>query len=189
MINFTIPEWNCNYYYNNIERILEYTQDPQILEYLDSPDRTIMVQGNIHRTQFSSDNPENHWWFRITGVGQGSIHVFVCLRYKYPPEYGDKYYDECLTPESDTDVAPQYLRENGNYWELVRISYSQDKSVHIVNKNVESNPPKPRPNKGLNIINPKTGQSVHIVNKKVESNPIHNKRLDIIDPETGEPLF
>jgi hypothetical protein len=119
-----------NYTHENIVTLLQNIPE-QGLNYLSNhPSDYILVNGDIHRSQYSSSNPLNYYWFKIKGfqdeeeiMSLRSIHIYVCFR-TYNYSHYTKGYEagECINPESYTDVAD--VSGLMGQWEFAGITYS-----------------------------------------------------------------
>jgi hypothetical protein len=118
-----------NYTHDNIITLLQYIPEQGISYLANHMTDFIIVKGDIHRSQYSSSNPDNYFWFKIEGYQDGqeirfirSIHIFVCFRlYEY--SYNERGYiaGECINPESYTDIAD--VSNLIGQWEFAGITY------------------------------------------------------------------
>lgn len=120
---------NTNYNQQNIIDILKMIRDPTIQYLIRHPVDTLTVFGDIHNSQWTSDNPKNHYWFKIKGFSStidtsflSSIHIYVCFRL-YKIIKGRYIPQKCINPpmKKQTDIAD--ISKLTGFWEFVRITY------------------------------------------------------------------
>jgi hypothetical protein len=119
-----------NYTHENIVTLLQNIPEQGINFLSNHPTDFIIVKGDIHRSQYSSSNPSNYYWFKIQGFQNGeeimsirSIHIFVCFRlYRYSKNTEGYVAGECVNPESYTDIAD--VSGLVGQWEFAGITYS-----------------------------------------------------------------
>jgi hypothetical protein len=118
-----------NYTQNNLVNLLQYIPEQGISYLANHLTDSIIVKGDIHRSQYSSSNPDNYFWFKIEGYQDGeeikfmrSIHIFVCFRlYKYSHFTKGYIAGDCINPESYTDIAD--VGKLTGQWEFAGITY------------------------------------------------------------------
>ena len=111
------------------EMLKNNVEDEDIHAMANSKFDSIQVIGDIHKSQFSSNNPHGYYWFKISGKRNGidiphlkSAHIFVCFRmYKYNKNTGLYKFFKCINPRSSTDVA-EVSRLYG-FWEYRGITF------------------------------------------------------------------
>lgn len=104
---------HSNYSHENIVNLLQNIPEHGLSYLANHYQDYLLVKGDIHRSQYSSSNPMNYFWFKIEGNQDGidirsirSIHIYVCFRlYDYNYNIGEYIPGECINPESFTDVA------------------------------------------------------------------------------------
>ena len=155
---------NSNYTQQNIIDILSVINHPTINYLLHSQRDYIKIVGDIHRSQFTSDNPQNYFWFKLQGYMNDFLipelkaaHVYVCFR-QMSLNYNTGQYvmGGCINPEGRTDVAD--ISGLMGFWEYKKITFGLS--------------PKPSPTR--------------TVRKPIKKSP--TKKLQIIDPKTGKPI-
>jgi len=174
---------NSNYTQQNIIDILSVAsmQNPLIYNLMMSPHNYILVEGDIHRSQFTADNTKNNFWFKIKGFTSDGMplaelsaaHIYVCFR-KIIFDYRTQQYviGGCINPRpfKGTDLA-DISRMRGT-WEFVKMTYglSPKNYFQLSNKAALRKPVKKSPSKKLQIIDPKTGKPIKIggAKKKVQ---------------------
>ena len=184
---------NSNYTQQNIIDILSVINHPTINFLIHSQRDYIKVVGDIHRSQFTSDNPENFYWFKIQGYMNDfvipefkAVHVYVCFR-QMQFNYNTRQYvmGGCINPESRTDIAD--ISGLMGFWEFKKITYGlspKPSPTRGPRKAV-----KKAPSKALIRIDPKTGKVVSVANKKSPTKQKSStKKIEIIDPKTGKPI-
>ena len=155
-----------NYHPENIKQIIENINEPVVKDAVKSEKKEVRVIGDIHYTQWTSDNPENHYWFRFSVhdengdaiTGYSGIHVFVCFRVwdfhngKFKP-------GKCIRPNpyKGGDVADISNLYGG--WEMKKITYGFQQSVQQNAEQIKRTIPK-RQRKRISIIDPKTGKKI-----------------------------
>ena len=157
---------NSNYTQQNIIDILSVINHPTLNYLIHSQRDYIKVVGDIHRSQFTSDNPENYFWLKIQAYVNDmllpefrAVHVYVCFR-QFTLDYRTGQYvtGGCINPEGRTDVAD--ISGLMGYWQFKKITYGLSPKVPV--RRVPSKPVKKRERKRLQIIDPKTGKPVQI---------------------------
>lgn len=165
---------NSNYTQQNIIDILSVVsmQNPLIYNLMMSPNDYILVQGDIHRSQFTSDNINNNYWFKIKGyindfpvAELSAAHVYVCFR-KIIFNYINQQYviGGCVNPRpyKGTDLAD--ISNMRGTWEFVKITYGLSPRSYAKRENLKKIPLK-RESKKLQIVDPKTGKPIQIGGK------------------------
>lgn len=111
-----------NYSQRNILDILYSINDPNIQYILNSPNVSdiIIVSGDIHKSQFISDNIYDNFWFKIKAYINhqeiyylSSVHFYVCYNIGYM----------CINPPVDNRGLPIMKGLKGR-WELTGISFN-----------------------------------------------------------------
>lgn len=162
MIRFT--KQNTNYHHQNIIDLLRTINNPVIQNALNDSKKVIQVIGDIHRSQFLADNPEEYYWLRIqifdnTGqviAGYEGIHIFVSFRLFYF-QNGKYIMGQSINPPSkkNTDIAD--ISDLFGFWEFRKMTNSFQNNLI---KQMKQTSPKERIKKPLKIINPKTGKEI-----------------------------
>jgi hypothetical protein len=166
---------DSNYTQQNIIDILTVAsmQNPLIYNLMMSPYHYILVEGDIHRSQFTADNTKNNFWFKIKGFTNdgfpmaelAAAHIYVCYR-KIVFDYRTQQYviGGCVNPRpiKGTDIAD--INRMRGTWEFVKITYGLSPRTHfkLSNKTALKKPVKKSPSKALQIIDPKTGKPIKI---------------------------
>ena len=156
---------HTNYHHQNIIDLVSSINDPVIQNAILDTKNHIKIFGDIHRTQFLSDNPEQYYWVRLSVndeygipiIGYNGIHIFVCFRlFQY--KNGSYIKGECINPPSlnNTDIAD--ITQIFGGWEFRKITYGFKQSI-IENIETKKNN-KPRKKNILKIIDPKTGKEI-----------------------------
>jgi len=166
-----------NYSKDNIVKVLfQACQfDNNLYAYINSNDYIVKVEGDIHRSQWTADNTNNNYWFKVKVYdldmmpqpGYSAIHIYVCFQTMYlnynanPPSF---FLGQCINPPAidGTDLAD--ISSVTGFWSYVNISYGVSPKSYFFNSNNLDikKPPKKRENKKLDIINPKTGQKINV---------------------------
>lgn len=123
---------HSNYNQMNMIQLLNRIPDDFIRYLVNHPTDYIKIMGDIHRSQYSSDNPKNNFWFKIKGYSNDieiphlkSIHIYVCFQlYTYNPKYKKYVHDKCINPptKEHTDLAD--VDNLTGFWDFANISYS-----------------------------------------------------------------
>jgi hypothetical protein len=140
-----------NYNQQNIVDLLNTVPDHNINYLINHPTDHIKVMGDIHRSQITSDNPNNNFWLKIRGLSSefdtgylNSVHIFVCFReYNYNKRARSYTPGKCINPslKSGTDLAD--ISQLSGYWEFVKITFSHAKPIEtIAPKKSTKNPKK-----------------------------------------------
>ena len=117
-----------NYNQQNIIDILSVVNHPTINHLIHSPRDYIRVVGDIHRSQFTSDNPQNYFWFKIQAFVNdmaipelNAVHIYVCFQ-QYVFNYRTKQYilGSCINPEGSTDIAD--ISGLMGFWQFKKIT-------------------------------------------------------------------
>lgn len=126
-----------NYNQQNIVDLLSTIPDPNINYLIHHVSDGIKVMGDIHRSQITSDNPNNNFWLKIRGNSSefdtgylNSVHIFVCFReYNYNKRSKRYTPGKCINPpvRNGTDLAD--ISQLNGYWEFVKITFSHAKPV------------------------------------------------------------
>lgn len=172
----TFSKNNSNYTQQNISDVLMQaarTKDPNIYKYIVSNNYIVKVEGDIHRSQWTSDNTHNNYWIKIKIYdnemmpvpGYSALHIYVCFQTIMFHYQNNKYiFGNCINPNAKkgTDIADISLL-NG-YWSFVDISYGiKPQQYFFESNNIKpKSPPKKPVSKKLDIINPKTGKKIKI---------------------------
>jgi hypothetical protein len=157
---------NSNYTQQNIIDVLSVINHPTINYLIHSQRDYIKVVGDIHRSQFTSDNPQNYFWFKIQGYMNDflipdfkAVHIYVCFR-QMQFNYNTRQYvmGGCINPEGHTDIAD--ISGLMGFWEFKKITFGLS-SRNIVRQG-NRRPVKKLPSKKLEIVDPKTGKAIQI---------------------------
>lgn len=159
MIEFT--KQYTNYHQQNIIDLLRNINHPIIIQALNHSKQVIQVIGDIHRSQFLANNPEEYFWLRIkifdeTGyviAGYESIHIFVAFRL-LNFNNGKYMIGRSINPptKENTDIAD--ISKFVGFWEFRKITNSFESEIK------QTSPKKQRKKNPLKIINPKTGKEI-----------------------------
>ena len=163
---------NSNYTKQNIIDILTVAsmQNQLIYNLMVAPYDYILVEGDIHRSQYTHDNTYNNYWIKIKGfTSEGypiqslkAAHIYLCFRQiEYDYQLRNYIIGNCINPpeKSGTDLAD--ISQMRGTWEFVKITYGL--SPRTMAK--KSGPRKPVPKRKKNvlkIIDPKTGKPIKI---------------------------
>lgn len=164
-----------NYTQQNIIDILTLVSSKNSLIYnlMLSQKSYILVEGDIHRSQFTADNKFNNYWLKIKGYDDNgriinelrAAHIYLCFR-QFMFDYRSQQYkvSSCYNPptKGNTDIAD--ISQLMGMWEFVKITYGIEKP--IIKRNSKKRSIKKRSNKRLEIINPKTGKPISIKIKR-----------------------
>lgn len=168
VIKFT--KENTNYDKQNIFNILSIIPDELIQSLIYSQQDYLVVEGDIHRSQFLAENKMNNYWFKIRGYTSngfsipelGAAHIFVCWR-KFIYDYKTKNFviGKCINPRpfKGTDIAD--ISRLKGYWEYTGITYGSMSNINVNNTSFNQNKVLPKKeSKALKITNPNTGKVV-----------------------------
>lgn len=154
---------NTNYNHDNIKTLIESIPDPIIQHAIYNEKQIVKIHGDIHKSQFLTDNPENYYWLRLSITDEygmpiidySGVHLFLCFRLlKYVKH---KYITgPCINPPSlnNTDIAD--ISNLFGVWEFRKITYGVKQFVQEKQTIIK------RQKKPLQIIDPKTGKLVSI---------------------------
>lgn len=181
VVNFKDGLYN-NYTRQNIIDILSVAamQNPLIYNLMMSPYDYILVEGDIHRSQFTADNTKNNFWIKIKGFTGDDFpipelkaaHIYLCFR-NIVFDYRSQQFiiGGCTNPEpyKGTDIA-NISQMNGT-WEFVKMTYGLSPRSYFQqsNKAALRKPVKKSPSKALKIIDPKTGKAIKVGGAKKKS--------------------
>lgn len=176
-MNVVFTKEETNYTKENIEQIINSISFTDSLRGIyNNSNYKIMVMGDIHRSQFISENINNNFWFTIkiktlnhTVVPlDTSIHIYVCFRLI---DYNGNRLN-CVNPlpYKNTDIAD--IRDLYGYWEYVGMTDS-NKSKYV---NVRKTGLKKIVRKPLKIIDPKTNKEINILAKGLKKTISKRKR-------------
>jgi len=159
-----------NFNEENIIQIIKHINDPVIQNALDSNENEIRINGEIHASQFTSDNPENFFWFRLSVhdknghyiIGDSSLHIFVCFRLlniKTNRFYPSK---NCINPpvKNGTDIAN--IDGLFGFWEYKKITYGFVQQLQQNSQILVQNLPKQQKSKAITIFDPKTNKPINL---------------------------
>jgi len=128
----TFSKQHSNYNPQNLVDMLSNIPNDFIKGIVNHPTDYVKVIGDIHRSQMTSDNPKNNYWFKIKIYVDGenvpefnSVHIYVCFRtYVYLPKKRIYKPGKCTNPRETmgTDIAD--ISGIVGYWEYVKITYS-----------------------------------------------------------------
>jgi len=162
-----------NYTQQNIIDILSVAAQQNFMIYnlMMSPYDYILVEGDIHKSQWTSDNTQNNYWFKIKGFASNgyplkelkAAHIYVCFKQiSFDYRKNQYMFGMCINPEpyKGTDIAN--ISNLNGYWEFVNITYGLSPANYFqqTNKNVKK--VKTPQKKKLEIIDPKTGKPIII---------------------------
>lgn len=131
VVKFTNTSYE-NFDRQNITDLLSYTGNETITRLANSKKSKnyILVVGNIHKSQWTQDNPGGYHWLKIQGYDDNklikklkAVHLYMCF-YKYSVDkFGNVSIIPCIIPENypETDVAKVDL--STGYWNMIGISY------------------------------------------------------------------
>lgn len=173
-MNVIFSKKSSNYSKDNIRYILQQASqfDNELYSVFNNPNYEILVMGDIHRSQYISENVYNNYWFTIRINTKNikaipilsSIHIYVCFRLM------DRFNNllDCINPPSHNDIAD--ISKLYGYWEYVGITKDSYKKVPSVS--VLKTATKKRERKPLEIIDPTTGKQVLAegINKEMKLN-------------------
>lgn len=168
---------NSNYNKQNIVDVLMQASqiDYKIYNFINSNNFIVKVEGDIHRSQWTSDNTNNNYWIKIKVYDSNmmpisdysALHIYVCFQtilYNY--QSNSFIFGKCINPPAikGTDIAD--ISSMNGHWSFVNISYGiQPQNYFFQTNNIKKNKPIPKKiNKKLDIINPKTGKKIKILN-------------------------
>lgn len=182
-----------NYNQQNMIDILSVASmnNPLIYNLMMDPYAYILVDGDIHRSQWTADNTSNNYWFKIKGFTADDFpiaelkaaHIYVCFRnftFNYmTQQYGiDK---SCYNPApyKGTDIAD--IDNLNGVWAFVNITYGLSPKTFFKQSNKKT-PIKKRVKKVLQIIDPKTGKPIKIGETKQKGGGLFtNKKLEKVN--------
>lgn len=167
---------NSNYSKDNIIQVLYQASqvDNNIYNFIVSNNYILKVEGDIHRSQWTSDNTQNNYWLKIKVFdlnmnpqpGYTALHIYVCFQTLYYDYVSNNFLQgNCINPppKDGTDIADISLTTG--YWSFVNISYGVSPKTYFFNSNninIKNPPPKPK-SKRLDIIDSKTGKKIKIL--------------------------
>ena len=154
-----------NYEEQNINDIISIINDPIIQEAFHDSIERIQVHGPVHRTQFTSDNPEQYFWIRFSVhdkdgqiiPGYGGVHVFLCFQVFLWNGNGYRQ-GNCIVPNpypDQPDIAD--VSNYFGYWKPVRFTLSVQK---VFQHTVSPASYIPRKRQPISIVDPKTGKKI-----------------------------
>lgn len=172
----TFSKKNSNYNQQNISDVLMQASqvDGKLYQYIVSGSYIVKVEGDIHRSQWTSDNTQNNYWIKIKVYdsdmmpvqGYTALHIYVCFQtIMYNYRQNNYIFGNCINPlpKEGTDIAE--INNLNGYWSFVDISYGiKPQQYFFQTNNMKPKLPlKKQPSKKLNIINPKTGKKIKIL--------------------------
>jgi hypothetical protein len=112
---------------------------PQLNYYINHPYASVEVKGNIHRSQWTSDNPNHNYWVRVSVndqegfpvVGLSTLHIFLCFRIWNQVQYsGQMIKGQCVKPKPVREGSdyPDVSKLFGN-WETISWSDGPTKKI------------------------------------------------------------
>lgn len=157
---------NSNYHQQNLIDLLFVSGDPLIAHMINDPDGVIQIIGDIHYSQWTHDNPNHYYWFKVTGLYKAKIvpeleavHVYVCFRklnkFSQPME--------CINPPRHPGSDAADIRGLRGYWEYRGISYKHMSHLPL-----------------MQILQPPQTQQIKVYSK--------SRSLKITDPKTGKAI-
>ena len=161
-----------NYNQQNIVDIIATAsiKNPLLYQLMMSPTHTLLVQGDIHNSQYTYDNIKNNYWFKLKGYDENGVlipelraaHIYVCF-VQMVYDYKKQQYktSACYNPppKKGTDIAD--ISGVVGLWQYVRITYGTNPIFIAPKKNIKRKTPK-KVSKKLEIIDPKTGKPIII---------------------------
>lgn len=172
----TFSKKNTNYNKQNIVDVLMQAsqKDPTIYSFINSNKYIVKVEGDIHRSQWTSDNTNNNYWIKIKIYdsdmnvvdGYNALHIYLCFQtivYNY--QINQYIFGSCLNPapKKGTDIAD--ISNKSGYWAFVDISYGINPNKYFFqSNNMKPKSPPKKVSKKLDIIDPKTGKKIKILN-------------------------
>ena len=162
-----------NYTQQNIIDVLSVAsmENPLIYNLMMSPYDYILVEGDVHRSQFTADNTWNNFWIKIKGFTSDGFpipelkaaHIYLCFR-NIVFDYRSRQFiiGGCINPpeKKGTDIAD--ISQLRGTWEFVRITYGLSPRTYFRQQNQNRKPVKKSPSKALKIIDPKTGKQIKV---------------------------
>lgn len=130
---------NKNFSIQNMTNIIFYLNIPNLNYYINDRESSVEVIGNIHRSQWTSDNPKHNYWVRVMVkdregypvIGLSTLHIFVCYRlYNQVQFSNDVTRGKCIKPEPIREGSdyPDVSRLFGN-WEAINWSNGPSKQI------------------------------------------------------------
>jgi len=129
---------NKNFNEQTIKTMIYYLHIPNLNYYINHQFASVEVKGNIHRSQWTSDNPNHNYWIRVSVsdengypvIGLSTLHIFLCFRLYKTVQYSNQLSrGECIKPKSvQGSDYPDVSRLFGD-WEA--ISWSTGPSTKI----------------------------------------------------------
>jgi len=112
---------------------------PQLNYYINDQFASVEVKGNIHRSQWTSDNPKHNYWVRVSVndqdgfpvVGLSTLHIFLCFRVWNKVQYSNDFSrGKCIKPEPIREGSdyPDVSKLLGN-WETISWSNGPSKKI------------------------------------------------------------
>jgi len=131
---------NKNFNIQNMSNIIYQLNIPKLNYYIDHPFTSVEVKGNIHRSQWTSDNPDHNYWVRVSVtdengypvIGLSTLHIFLCYRIYNQVQYSNQIYKgKCIKPEPIREGSdyPDVSRLFGN-WETLSWSNGPSKKIN-----------------------------------------------------------
>lgn len=89
----------------------------------ENPRDKVIVQGDIHRSFLSSDNPNNHYWFKIR-VFKDNQEIITARSYHFHVCFFRINRGDCINPKPffEGDIVADVSRLQG-YWQLLGYSF------------------------------------------------------------------
>ena len=129
---------NKNYNENNMINIIFNLNIPELNYYINDEIAEVEVKGNIHRSQWTSDNPEHNYWVRVMVkdagglpvLGLSTLHIYLCYRVYNKVHYSNQYMlGNCIKPEPlNGGDYPDVSKYFGN-WEAISWSNGPSKKI------------------------------------------------------------
>jgi len=130
---------NKNFNTMHMGNIIFNLNIPGLNYYINHQFASVEVKGNIHRSQWTSDNPNHNYWVRVSVndaegfpvVGLSTLHIFLCYRVWTKVQFsGQMIRGQCVKPEPVRQGSdyPDVSRLFGN-WEAISWSNGPSKKI------------------------------------------------------------
>lgn len=112
---------------------------PNLNYYIQYPANCVEIYGNIHRSQWTSDNPDNHYWLKVSVkdefgfpvIGLKTLHIFLCFRIQTGPIYSyGNFPSKCIIPEPKNQTDQPNISNLFGDWEVVSWSNGPSKQIN-----------------------------------------------------------
>jgi len=178
-----------NYTQQNIMHVLSMAAQTDFYLYnlILSPFDYVVVDGDIHKSQWTSDNVNDNYWFSLKGYTGNdypianfkSVHVYVCFRrFHHDKRSGQYTMGTCMnpTPYKGTDIAS--IERLQGYWEFVSMSYGTPTNYAQSKKQQNQVKIKTPVKKKLEIIDPKTGKPIMMAGGGSNDTTVDNLKIN-----------